>query len=478
MNKICPLRCTNLTPFLRKLHGSAWIVLCRRNDAGGQDGVLQAPPLESHGVARVALDGVQRPVARTPSAGSNRRRPRVARPSVRSRRTLPIRWVFLMAVPHRPFSAPLRCAQPDPVEHGEGEPDPLASAAERPRAGAPVEVPAGEALDALAETAQDLSHAATMQDVQRVVRTAARRLTAADGATLVLRDGDECFYADEDAIEPLWKGERFPLSTCISGWSMLNGEAAAIEDIYADDRIPHDAYRETFVKSLLMVPIVAREPIGAIGVYWARQHLATESQIALVRALAASTAVALEHARMGEQLTLSAQENARLSQEVERRRSTEEDLRELCERDALTGLLNRRAWDMSLTSSLRKRRQPMYVALIDLDHFKAFNDRHGHPAGDALLRRAAVAWRSALRTADVLARYGGEEFAILLAGCSAESALEIIERVREATVDDQSVSIGLATWDGRESAESLVYRADKALYQAKHDGRNRVVLAA
>ena len=381
---------------------------------------------------------------------------------------------------HRPFSVPLRSAQPDPLEHRDGEPDSSASDDdEHPVAGAPVEeVPAGEALNTLAETTQDLSRAATMQDVQRIVRTAARRLTAADGATLVLRDAEECFYVDEDAIEPLWKGRRFPLSTCISGWSMLNGEPAAIEDIYADDRIPHDAYRATFVKSLLMVPIVAREPIGAIGLYWARHHLATESQVALIRALAASTAVALEHVRMGEQLTRSAQENERLTQEVERRRSTEEDLRELCERDALTGLLNRRAWDLSLTSSLRKRRRPMYVALIDLDHFKAFNDRYGHPAGDALLRRAAVAWRSALRTADVLARYGGEEFAILLAGCSAESALEIIERVREATVDDESVSIGLATWDGRESAESLVYRADKALYQAKHDGRNRVVLAA
>jgi diguanylate cyclase (GGDEF)-like protein len=382
-----------------------------------------------------------------------------------------------MAVSHRPISVPFGRAKPDPGERGDGDPDPVASGAEHPAARAAGEVPADEALNALAETAQDLSRAATMQDVQRVVGTAARRLTAADGATLVLRDGEECFYVDEDAIEPLWKGKRFPLSTCISGWSMLNGEPAAIEDIYADDRIPHDAYRETFVKSLLMVPIVAREAIGAIGMYWARHHRATESQIALIRALAASAAVALEHVRMGEQLTRSTQENARLSQEVERRRSTEEDLRELCERDPLTGLLNRRAWDMSLTSSLRKRRQPMYVALIDLDHFKAFNDRHGHPAGDALLRRAAVAWRGALRTADVLARYGGEEFAILLAGCSAESALEIIERVREATVDDQSVSIGLAIWDGRESAESLVYRADKALYQAKHDGRNRVVQA-
>ena len=378
-------------------------------------------------------------------------------------------------MPQHPISVPLR-PQPDSVERRQVEPDPVAG---RPGAAAPAqELPAGEALNTLAETAQDLSHATTTQDIQGVVRTAARRLTAADGAALVLRDGDECFYVDEDTIEPLWKGERFPLGNCISGWTMLNGETAAIEDVYADDRIPHDVYRPTFVKSLLMVPIVAREPIGAIGVYWARHHLATESQIALVRALAASTAVALEHARLGEQLTRSAEENERLTEEVERRRSTEEDLRELCERDPLTGLLNRRAWDISLTSSLRKRRQPMYVALIDLDHFKAFNDRHGHQAGDALLRRAAVAWRSALRTADVLARYGGEEFAILLAGCSPASALEIVERVRESTVDDQSVSIGLAAWDGRESAESIVYRADKVLYQAKHDGRNRVVVAA
>jgi diguanylate cyclase (GGDEF)-like protein len=227
-----------------------------------------------------------------------------------------------------------------------------------------------------------------------------------------------------------------------------------------------------------MVPIVARESLGAIGMYWAQRHRPTESETALVRAIAASAAVALEHVSMGEQLSQSARENARLSQEVERRRSTEEDLRELCERDPLTGLLNRRAWDLALTGTLRKRRRPMYVALIDLDHFKDFNDRHGHPAGDALLRRAALAWRGALRTADVLARYGGEEFAILLAGCSTETAMEIIDRVRLATIDEQSISIGVGIWDGVEDAESLVYRADQALYEAKHAGRNRVVLAS
>jgi diguanylate cyclase (GGDEF)-like protein len=179
--------------------------------------------------------------------------------------------------------------------------------------------------------------------------------------------------------------------------------------------------------------------------------------------LAGSTAVALERAR--------------LKQEIERRRVTEEDLRELSERDALTGVLNRRAWDQLLSSALRTGTQPLHVALLDLDHFKDYNDRNGHLAGDELLRRAARAWRAAVRGGDVLARYGGEEFAVLLAGCEENRAIEIAERLRQATSDEQCVSIGLARWDGKESAEGLVDRADRALYEAKRSGRNRVTFA-
>ncbi|MDX9707801.1 MAG: PAS domain S-box protein, partial [Azospira sp.] len=104
--------------------------------------------------------------------------------------------------------------------------------------------------------------------LMNVVRPAVRRLTGADGATLVLNDNGCCFYADEDAIGPLWKGQRFPLESCISGWVMLHGEAAVIEDIYADERIPHEAYRPTFVKSLVMVPVGRNGPVAAIGAYW------------------------------------------------------------------------------------------------------------------------------------------------------------------------------------------------------------------
>jgi signal transduction histidine kinase len=141
---------------------------------------------------------------------------------------------------------------------------------------------------------QRLSQARTLDAIAAIVRRAARELTDADGATFVLRDQNLCYYADEDAISPLWKGQRFPVSACISGWAMLNRQSVIIEDIYADNRIPHDAYRPTFVKSLVMMPIRTMEPIGAIGAYWASRHKATPEEVTLLQALADSTSVAME----------------------------------------------------------------------------------------------------------------------------------------------------------------------------------------
>ncbi|MGE3519928.1 MAG: HD-GYP domain-containing protein [Vicinamibacterales bacterium] len=143
-----------------------------------------------------------------------------------------------------------------------------------------------------------LAFARSLPAIQDVVKTTARRLAAADGATFVLRDDDQCFYADEDAVAPLWKGRRFPMSACVSGWAMRHREPAVIEDIYADDRVPHDAYRPTFVKSLVMVPIRTADPLGAIGTYWAVPHRATAEEITLLQGLADSTAVALENVRV------------------------------------------------------------------------------------------------------------------------------------------------------------------------------------
>jgi signal transduction histidine kinase len=153
-------------------------------------------------------------------------------------------------------------------------------------------------MERLVTVAQELSLARSLEDVQRIVRTAARTLTGADGATFVLRDGDKCFYADEDAIAPLWKGLRFPMTACISGWAMLNARPVAIEDIYSDSRIPADAYRPTFVKSLVLVPIRTANPIGAIGNYWARQRQPTAAEIKLLQALADSTSIAMANVQL------------------------------------------------------------------------------------------------------------------------------------------------------------------------------------
>jgi signal transduction histidine kinase/DNA-binding response OmpR family regulator len=150
----------------------------------------------------------------------------------------------------------------------------------------------------LVQAVQDLSLARCLADIMAIVRRAARELAGADGATFVLREGDMCHYADEDAIGPLWKGQRFPMSACISGWTMLHGKSATIEDIYADARVPADAYRPTFVKSLVMVPIRAESPIGAIGTYWASRHRATESEVELLQALANTTSVAMENVQL------------------------------------------------------------------------------------------------------------------------------------------------------------------------------------
>lgn len=134
--------------------------------------------------------------------------------------------------------------------------------------------------------------------IMAIVRRAARDLTGADGATFVLREGELCFYADENAISPLWKGSRFPMGDCISGWAMLHREAVVIDDIDVDPRIPRDVYRATFVRSLAMVPIRAFAPIGAIGNYWAKRHRASDAEVKVLEALADLTSVALENVQL------------------------------------------------------------------------------------------------------------------------------------------------------------------------------------
>jgi diguanylate cyclase (GGDEF)-like protein/PAS domain S-box-containing protein len=146
--------------------------------------------------------------------------------------------------------------------------------------------------------------------------------------------------------------------------------------------------------------------------------------------------------------------------------------------DLTTGLPNRRSWEEQVREAIaRAQRQgnSLAIAMVDLDHFKLFNDTYGHPAGDALLADAAASWRLTLRVTDFIARYGGEEFALLLPECPPDEALAVLDRLRAATPQNQTASVGIAHWEYAESPENLVARADAALYAAKYAGRDRVV---
>jgi diguanylate cyclase (GGDEF)-like protein len=140
--------------------------------------------------------------------------------------------------------------------------------------------------------------------------------------------------------------------------------------------------------------------------------------------------------------------------------------------DPLTGLPNRRAWDAHFKRVVGAGQQLVF-ALLDFDHFKQFNDTQGHPAGDRLLKETAAAWRDELREGDFLSRLGGEEFGLVLTDCDLQTATDVVERLRRHVSMGRTCSAGLAVHENGESAESLVSRADRALYRAKALGRDR-----
>jgi diguanylate cyclase (GGDEF)-like protein len=160
------------------------------------------------------------------------------------------------------------------------------------------------------------------------------------------------------------------------------------------------------------------------------------------------------------------------------------EVTELARTDALTGLPNRRGLDEELPRELARARRhdsPVCAVMLDFDHFKEFNDAMGHQAGDALLKETAAAWRNALRDTDFVAysvaRYGGEEFVVVLPDCDLDQATAVVERLRAVIPGDRTCSAGVARWNGVESADELLGRADAALYRAKRNGRDQAITA-
>ncbi len=205
--------------------------------------------------------------------------------------------------------------------------------------------------------------------------------------------------------------------------------------------------------SMLFEPVFSgKEPVGVLVVGWPQKVSAGGTRASLITLLAHEVAAAIKRADLLSQLT------------------------DMASTDSLTGLPNRRAWETNLDRALLEG-EPFVLAMLDLDHFKDFNDSRGHPAGDRLLKETAVAWREELRGGDFLARIGGEEFALLLPHCATDDALTVVDRLRRRVRYAQTCSAGIVVQQPGESAEELMTRVDQALYAAKTAGRDRVSLA-
>ncbi len=166
-------------------------------------------------------------------------------------------------------------------------------------------------MDDMDDLLLKISMARGLEEIMTVVRQSARRLIGADGLAFILRDKNECFYVDEDAIQPLWKGQRFPMEACISGWAMQHSQVVVIDDITKDPRIPQDAYRPTFVKSLAMVPLRPGDPLGAIGAYWAKVGTPPDDSVYRLQRIANTAAVAMANVALTNSLAEARDEAAR-----------------------------------------------------------------------------------------------------------------------------------------------------------------------
>ncbi|UUY03565.1 sensor domain-containing diguanylate cyclase [Svornostia abyssi] len=245
----------------------------------------------------------------------------------------------------------------------------------------------------------------------------------------------------------------------ITGEVLASGTRHFVPDHRVEDQVKTRLPVMDAVRSILWEPILREgRAVGLLLVGWEQQlSSVADRKVEIIGLLAADAGGILERGDLLDRL--------------EHQSHT----------DALTGLPNRRAWDAFIERECAvadRTGAPLCVAMIDLDHFKAFNDARGHQAGDELLQRAAESWASALRSIDLLARIGGEEFVVGLPGCDPEGALGIIERLRALTPDGQTCSAGIALRAKDEPIAELLGRADDALYTAKDDGRACARIAA
>lgn len=233
------------------------------------------------------------------------------------------------------------------------------------------------------------------------------------------------------------------------------GTRIYIADVVADPRASTRMADHTGARAALFQPVVRdgrRTAVLVVGFYESRREV-PEAEMSLVELLGAEIGAAIDRADLVELL------------------ATQSRI------DPLTGAENRRSWDENLVRELARARRtgdPLTVAILDMDHFKAYNDAFGHLAGDVLLTDLVAAVRAELRTGDVIARWGGEEFAIALPDCDLQQGRTIVSRLLNVVPSGQTASIGLTQALPQDTLRDLIDRADRALYRAKSGGRNQV----
>ncbi len=257
-----------------------------------------------------------------------------------------------------------------------------------------------------------------------------------------------------DGHAPLGLVKRFDEVPFTSGLAASSRERLFIGDL--GDVLSQNWGPHAEARSAVFEPIMrGSELLGVMSIAWSEKRDAlSPRESSVIRLLAAELATVIERARLHAQL------------------------RELARTDPLTGLANRRVWDERVDIELTHAKRfdnPLCIALLDLDHFKPYNDTYGHQAGDRLLSAATAAWTTELRAGDLMARVGGDEFAVLLPDCDLEGGQALIERLRIATPAGVGCSVGIVQWDGSEQALEAIGRADAALYAAKESGRARSV---
>jgi diguanylate cyclase (GGDEF)-like protein len=312
-------------------------------------------------------------------------------------------------------------------------------------------------LSAVAEVAHRLAGETDVESTRHAILGAALSITDGDSAALwePTPEASGLTVSASVGARPGTDVVLFVAGRSGPTHAFSSGESVFIPDFDAAPG-PARAAADPATRSCLWEPVLRNEePVAVLAISWAQPVQDLSESVAAVLALLAGEAGA-------------AMERAHLLSRLEAVART----------DDLTGLRNRRAWEEELPRELARAARdgsPLSVAMLDLDHFKRFNDERGHQAGDRLLKQCASAWAGRLRVIDVLARYGGEEFALALPGCSLEDALALVESLRSATPGGQTCSAGVACWYGKEGPEDLLGRADRALYSAKRAGRDRTV---